>query len=346
MEQVEAKHFFDLSEFEHSQLFLDREPVWSALGRIDKYLKTNVLGKIEVDVPRGTFLEQPELISIGKGTVIEPGAYIKGPCIIGNNCTIRHGAYIRGNVITGNKCIIGHDTEIKNSILLNGAQAAHFAYLGDSILGNRVNLGAGTKCANLKLNHENIFIIIEGVKFDTGRHKLGAIIGDDTQIGCNAVSNPGTLIGKKVSCHPCINFGVNFTYINNRRFDENPFTQRFRWEFELNPHLKLSKNTELRLRNRYEFLKDEYEPQWYQIFRQRQQLIMKVDYRSLRSITASNEFFYNLTLKKWDQIRLIPLELNFKVGKDHTYKLFVMIRWLRPNESWDPQFVLGSTIDW
>jgi hypothetical protein len=142
------------------------------------------------------------------------------------------------------------------------------------------------------------------------------------------------------------NLGVNFTYINNRRFDENPFTQRFRWEFELNPHLKLSKNTELRLRNRYEFLKDEYEPQWYQIFRQRQQLIMKVDYRSLRSITASNEFFYNLTLKKWDQIRLIPLELNFKVGKDHTYKLFVMIRWLRPNESWDPQFVLGSTIDW
>lgn len=207
MEQTQALHFFDLADFRHKKLFAEGKPVWFALDEISKYLKSSDLGNIEADVPRGTFLENPELISIGKGTIIESGAFIRGPCIIGENCTIRHGAYIRGNLITGDKCVIGHDTEIKNCILLNGAQAAHFAYLGDSILGNRVNLGAGTKCANLKLDHSNIYIVIDGVKTDTGRHKLGAIIGDDAQLGCNSVSNPGTLIGKKVFCHPCVNFG-------------------------------------------------------------------------------------------------------------------------------------------
>lgn len=207
MDLTAPQHYFDLSGFAYSELFITGKPVWSALDQIDKLLNSKELGKIEVNVPRGTHLENRELISIGEGTVIEPGAFIRGPCIIGPNCTIRHGAYIRGNLVTGEKCVIGHDTEIKNSILLNGAQAAHFAYLGDSILGNRVNLGAGTKCANLKLNHEEIFIVINGVKMSTGRRKLGAIIGDDSQLGCNSVSNPGTLISKNVLCHPCVNFG-------------------------------------------------------------------------------------------------------------------------------------------
>lgn len=207
MDLTNPLHYFDLTNFAYPELFIEGKPVWFALDQIAKVLNSKNLGKIEVDVPRGTYLEQRELISIGKGTIIEPGAYIRGPCIIGPNSTIRHGAYIRGNVITGEKCVIGHDTEIKNSILLNGAQAAHFAYLGDSILGNRVNLGAGTKCANLKLNHEEIFIVVDGVKIATGRRKLGAIIGDDSQFGCNSVSNPGTLASKGVICHPCVNFG-------------------------------------------------------------------------------------------------------------------------------------------
>lgn len=152
-------------------------------------------------------MANPENISIGKGTVLEPGVYIKGPCIIGENCTIRHGAYIRGNLITGNGCVIGHDTEIKNSVMLNHAQAAHFAYLGDSILGNRVNLGAGTKCANLKLDHKNIAVRFGERLIETGLKKFGAIIGDDSQTGCNSVTNPGTLFGKQVFCYPCLNVG-------------------------------------------------------------------------------------------------------------------------------------------
>lgn len=142
------------------------------------------------------------------------------------------------------------------------------------------------------------------------------------------------------------NFGLNFTYINNRRPEVNPFTQRFRWEIELNPRFQLTKNIELRFRNRYEFIKDEFVPQWDQVFRQRQQINMTVNYRSLKSISVHNEVFYNVVLERWNQIRFVPLELNFALGKEHTYSLFFMIRWLRPDQSWDPQFVLGSTLDW
>lgn len=204
---LSPQKFFNLEHFTHIHLFDDCTYVWQALSKISTYLKSQHLGKIEVEVPQGIFLVNPELISIGQGTVLEPGAYIKGPCIIGKNCTIRHGAYIRGDVITGDGCVIGHDTEIKNTIMLNNAHAAHFAYLGDSILGNRVNLGAGTKCANLKLNNGVVEVVVEGQKISTGLRKFGAIIGDDSQLGCNSVTNPGALLGKKVMSYPCTNFG-------------------------------------------------------------------------------------------------------------------------------------------
>ncbi len=207
MQELAASYFFDLSTYRHIALFNTQDYAWKALENLEPYLKTLELGKIEVSIPAGAFLIDSHLISIGKGTVIEPGAYIKGPCFIGNNCTVRHGAYIRGNVLTGDKCIIGHDTEIKHTILLDGVHAAHFAYLGDSILGNRVNLGAGTKCANLKLDNKPITVHGPRQRLDTGLRKFGAIIGDDTQTGCNSVTNPGTLLGKSVWCYPCLNVG-------------------------------------------------------------------------------------------------------------------------------------------
>jgi NDP-sugar pyrophosphorylase family protein len=160
---------------------------------------------IETNIPEGVFLIDRHLITIEKGSVIEPGAYIKGPCYIGKNCTIRHGAYIRGNLITGDGCVIGHDTEIKNAIFLNQVHAAHFAYVGDSILGNRVNLGAGTKCANLKFDKQAIILNVDGNKIETGLKKFGAVLGDDVQTGCNVVTNPGTILGKGVHCHPLTN---------------------------------------------------------------------------------------------------------------------------------------------
>jgi len=136
-------------------------------------------------------------IKIGKGVLIEPGAFIKSPTIIGDQTEIRHGAYIRGNCLIGNNCVVGHVTEVKHSIFLDGAKAGHFAYLGDSILGNQVNLGAGTKLANLRFIKGNIAIITPEGHFKTGLRKLGAILGDNVQTGCNSVTNPGTLLGKR-----------------------------------------------------------------------------------------------------------------------------------------------------
>ncbi len=134
-------------------------------------------------------------IEIGRGVLVEPGALIKGPCLIGDQTEVRQGAYIRGNCFVGRGCVVGHTTELKGAVMLDGAKAGHFAYLGDSILGHGVNLGAGTKLANLKLRGKSVKIKIQGEIVDTGLRKLGAILGDEVQTGCNTVTNPGTLLG-------------------------------------------------------------------------------------------------------------------------------------------------------
>lgn len=205
MKQLHPKSLFELTAFAHAALFENCTYVWEVLPKIAAYLKKQRLGKIAVDIPTGAYLIDPESIVIGKGTVVEPGAYIKGPCIIGENCVVRHGAYIRGDVIAGNRCIIGHDTEVKNALFLNGAHAAHFAYVGDSILGNNVNLGAGTKCANLKFDNGAIAVRFGDRLIETGLRKFGAVFGDGAQTGCNAVTNPGTIFGKNSACYPCTN---------------------------------------------------------------------------------------------------------------------------------------------
>lgn len=203
MDFLRPEFYFDLLSFVHKDLFNGKQYVWDALKEIPAYLHNNSTGKIEILIPSFVHLVNPETITIGAGTVIEPGAFIQGPCIIGKNCQIRQGAYLRGNIVIGNNCVVGHATEIKNSILLNNAHAAHFNYVGDSILGNRINLGAGTICANLKLDSSEIFVKWETGKIGTGLRKLGAIIGDNAQTGCNSVLNPGTLMEKNAFCYPC-----------------------------------------------------------------------------------------------------------------------------------------------
>jgi NDP-sugar pyrophosphorylase family protein len=193
-----AGDFFDLSEFKHRDLFENEQAqyVWDPLRLLKDYLNNLIVPEIRGEVLPGAYLLGDQIF-IGEGTIVEPGAVIKGPAYIGARCQIRSGAYIRERVLAGDRCIIGHTTEIKNSIMLDGSQAGHFAYIGDSILGNGVNLGAGTKLANLKLDRTNVKIRIDGEWMDTGLHKLGAILGDLAQIGCNAVTNPGTLLGKR-----------------------------------------------------------------------------------------------------------------------------------------------------
>jgi NDP-sugar pyrophosphorylase family protein len=187
--------FFDLEHYAHKELFYDRriEYVWDALKVLKEYLNQTITPEIQGQVMEGAYLLDDEIF-IGPGSVVEPGAVIKGPAYIGANTEIRQGAYIRGSVLVGDNCVVGHATELKNSILLDKAHAAHFAYVGDSILGNHINLGAGTRLANVKLNSTNVIVKIGGQAYETGLRKLGAIVGDRVQIGCNAVLNPGTLL--------------------------------------------------------------------------------------------------------------------------------------------------------
>jgi len=141
-------------------------------------------------------------VSIGEGTLVEDGAMIKGPAIIGKNCQIRHNAYIRENVIIGDGCVVGNSSELKNSLLFNGAQVPHFNYVGDSILGYKSHIGAGVKISNLKLFPGNIEVEVDGVPLDTGLRKFGALLGDGAEAGCNAVLNPGTILGRNAMVYP------------------------------------------------------------------------------------------------------------------------------------------------
>jgi len=151
----------------------------------------------------GAFLEGAD-IRLGEGVRIESGAFVRAPTVLGDGTQVRHGAYIRGHCLTGARCIIGHATEVKNAIFFSGAQAAHFAYVGDSILGRDVNLGAGTRLANLRVKPGNVTLRDGDRRVATGRRKLGAILGDRVQTGCNAVLSPGVVLGRDSIVLPCV----------------------------------------------------------------------------------------------------------------------------------------------
>jgi NDP-sugar pyrophosphorylase family protein len=199
--------FFDLDGFTWRALFDEAPRAWDVLGRrLAEYLLRAIHPGVRGNVHPSAVLEGDD-IAIGTGTVVEPGAYIQGPCIIGDDVEIRHGAYIRGNVIVGDGCVVGHATEVKGSVFLPGAKAGHFAYVGDSVLGRDVNLGAGTKLANLRLAGDEVCVRIGDLRVKTGLRKFGAILGDRVQTGCNSVTNPGTVLGQGALVHPCVAVG-------------------------------------------------------------------------------------------------------------------------------------------
>jgi NDP-sugar pyrophosphorylase family protein len=127
---------------------------------------------------------------------------IKGPAIIGKNCQIRHNAYLRENVLLGDGCVVGNASELKNALLFNGAQAPHYNYIGDSILGHKAHLGAGVKISNIKLLPGNVTVEVAGRLIDTGLRKFGALLGDGAEAGCNAVLNPGSILGRGAMIYP------------------------------------------------------------------------------------------------------------------------------------------------
>jgi len=195
---------FDLSQTEHAVLFEGCQYAWEALSELPAYLMANLRPALRNHCDGVAFIG--EQVFIGEGTVVEDGVMIKGPAIIGRNCQIRHNAYIRECVIVGDNCVIGNSCELKNSLLFNHANVPHFNYVGDSILGYEAHLGAGVKISNVKLVEGNILVEVEGKLLDTGLRKFGALLGDSAEIGCNAVLNPGSIIGRGSVIYPNTNW--------------------------------------------------------------------------------------------------------------------------------------------
>jgi NDP-sugar pyrophosphorylase family protein len=195
---------FDLTQTTHTPIFDGCEYAWDALSKIEAYLDANLRPGLHNLCQGVPFIG--ERVFIGEGTVVEDGAMIKGPAIIGRNCQIRHSAYIREHVIVGDNCVVGNACEVKNSLLFNQAVAPHFNYVGDSILGYRSHLGAGVKLSNVRFGPGNITVDVNGQPYDTGLRKFGALVGDNTDIGCNAVLNPGSIIGRGSVVYPNTNW--------------------------------------------------------------------------------------------------------------------------------------------
>jgi NDP-sugar pyrophosphorylase family protein len=196
--------YFDFQQTEHAAIFSGVKQTWEILPKLAAYLEKHL-----VPENLGTMIGKPvigERVFIGRDTVVEPGAYIKGPAWIGPNCQIRHGAYIRENVIIGAGSVIGNSSEIKNSFLFNGCQAPHFNYVGDSILGAKVHLAAGVIVSNLKLNGDFITLRAGDETVTTGLRKFGALIGDGAEIGCNVVINPGSILGRRSLIYPGVSW--------------------------------------------------------------------------------------------------------------------------------------------
>ena len=195
---------FDLSQTEHAAIFAGCEHAWEALGRIAGYLETHLRPGCHHRCDGTAYIG--DRVFIGEGTVVEHGAMIKGPAIIGRNCQIRHNAYIREHVLIGDDCVVGNACEVKNALFFNHAVAPHFNYAGDSILGWKAHLGAGVKISNVKLAPGNISVAFAGQRWDTGLRKFGALVGDRAEIGCNAVLNPGSIIGRASIVYPNTNW--------------------------------------------------------------------------------------------------------------------------------------------
>lgn len=205
--RVKASDFFalpaSLSPF--ASEFPSAVAPWEWLKRIGPALAAHSFDQPLPKLPPGVHVEGK--VYLHPSVKLPPHATIIGPAWIGARTEIRPGAFIRGNVIVGEGCVLGNACEFKNCLLMDGAQVPHFSYVGDSILGNGAHFGAGVICSNLRLDQQPIAVRgPDGTTFDTGLKKFGAIVGDKAEVGCNAVLNPGTLLGPRSLVMPLVAF--------------------------------------------------------------------------------------------------------------------------------------------
>jgi NDP-sugar pyrophosphorylase family protein len=196
--------FLNLEHTAHPKLFESQNYVWDALKQIASYLQFRLKPAVLGELMGKPFISNH--VFVGRGTIVEQGAVLKGPAWIGEDCQIRSGCYVRDNVIVGTGVVMGNSCEFKNCILFDEVQVPHFSYVGDSILGHHAHLGAGVILSNVRLDHGEIAVVTPDGNIPTGLTKFGAIVGDRTEIGCNAVINPGSVLGRDCMIYPGVNF--------------------------------------------------------------------------------------------------------------------------------------------
>lgn len=197
IEQITVSGLYDLEQTIAADIFRNQAYPWKVLPLIKEFIMAlgSQLSFEEYDLIA-------ENVWVAKNAKIAPTAYIQGPAIIDKGAEIRHCAYIRGSVIVGENCVVGNSTELKNVILFNNVQVPHYNYVGDSILGYRAHMGAGSITSNVKSDKTMVSIHCDGKDTQTGLKKVGAFLGDYVEVGCNSVLNPGTVIGRNSNIYP------------------------------------------------------------------------------------------------------------------------------------------------
>lgn len=197
MEECKVCNLYNLDETIAKELFKETTYPWEVLPKISDFILE--LGK---ELDESKYNKVGEDIWIAKSAKVAPTAYITGPAIIGENAEIRHCAFIRGKVIVGENAVVGNSTELKNVILFNNVQVPHYNYVGDSILGYKAHMGAGAITSNVKSDKKLVVVKNGDEKIETGLKKFGAMIGDEVEVGCGSILNPGTVIGKNSNIYP------------------------------------------------------------------------------------------------------------------------------------------------
>ena len=193
----EIKELLDLDKTIAAKLFAGKTYPWEALDGIKSFILElgATLSADEYDHPE-------DGVWIAKDAKIFPSAYIGAPCIIDHGAEVRHCAFIRGSAIVGQNAVVGNSTELKNVVLFDNVQVPHYNYVGDSILGYKAHMGAGSITSNVKSDKTLVTVHIPDAPIETGRKKFGAILGDNVEVGCNSVLNPGTVIGRCSNIYP------------------------------------------------------------------------------------------------------------------------------------------------
>lgn len=189
--------FLDLTATVAAALFEETTYPWEVLPRIKAFVLS--LGPT---LPGDEYENTDDNVWIHRSATLYPGAYISGPTIIGPETEVRPGAFLRGSILVGRHCVIGNSTELKNCILFDNVQVPHYNYVGDSILGRRAHMGAGSICSNVKSDKQNVVVHAADAEHPTGLRKFGAILGDGADVGCNSVLCPGTVLGVGAQVYP------------------------------------------------------------------------------------------------------------------------------------------------